>query len=226
VKLLRRILELASAPDSLVMDFFAGSATTAQAVLELNHEDGGNRQFIAVQLPEATGNKEYPTITTIGQDRVRRVIKKLHNEAGNLSRTTPEDLGFKVFALGESHFAQWAGVPDRDAAKYAVTMENYLDPLAPNADPVAVAWELAIKEGYGLNSTIAKAEVGANAVYTVTDSEKDPPQSFRLCLDEQLAPDIAKQLGLTANDLFICRDAALDDTLAANLALQCRLRTV
>ena len=87
-------------------------------------------------------------------------------------------------------------------------------------------WELAVKEGYGLNSAIAAAEVGANTVYTVTDPEKDPPQTFRACLDHTLAPDIAKQLGLTASDLFICRDAALDDTLAANLALQCRLKTV
>jgi adenine-specific DNA-methyltransferase len=84
---------------------------------------------------------------------------------------------------------------------------------------------LAVKEGYGLNSTVT-AVAGANTVYTVTDAEKNPPQLFRACLDTQLAPDIAKQLGLNANDLFICRDSALDDTLAANLALQCRLKTV
>lgn len=131
-----------------------------------------------------------------------------------------------MFALSESHFAQWAGVPDRDASQYAATMESYLDPIKPNADPVAVLWELAVKEGYGLNSTVAAAAVGANTVYTVTDIEKDPPQAFRACLDEALAADIARQLGLTATDLFICRDAALDDTLAANLALQCRLKTV
>lgn len=226
VKLLRKILELASQPDSLVVDFFAGSATTAQSVLELNRQDGGSRQFITVQLPELTGSKQYPTIAEIGKERIRRAIAKLMRETGNLTRTTPEDLGFKVFALGESHFAQWAGVPDRDATKYALTMENYLDSLTPNASPVAVAWELAIKEGYGLNSTVAVAEVGTNTVYTVTDPEKNPPQSFRLCLDGQLAADIAKQLKLTANDLFICRDTALDDTLAANLALQCRLKTV
>jgi len=89
-----------------------------------------------------------------------------------------------------------------------------------------VLWELAVKEGYGLNSTIAPAAVGENTVYTVTDPERDPPQSFRACLDAQLAPDICRQLGLTADDLFVCSDAALTDTLAANLALQCRLKTV
>ena len=225
-RLITRLIAISTQSDDTIFDFFSGSATTAQAVLELNREDGGNRRFVMVQLPEPTGNKQYPTIAEIGKERIRRVIQKLKNETGNLNRTTPEDLGFKVFGLGESHFAQWAGVPDRSAAKYAVTMENYLDPLMPNADPVAVLWELAVKEGYTLNSTVAAAKFGTNTVYTVTDPEKDPPQSFRACLDEALAPDIAKQLGLTMTDLFICRDAALDDTLAANLALQCRLKTV
>jgi adenine-specific DNA-methyltransferase len=118
-------------------------------------------------------------------------------------------------------------VPDRDPAKYADAMGLFVDPIKPGADPIAVLWEVAIKEeGYGLNSTIASAAVGPNTVYTVADPEKDPPQSFRACLDAELAPDIARQLGLSAADLFVCRDSALDDTLAANLALQCRLKTI
>ena len=164
VYLLKKIIAGATDDESVVLDFFGGSCTTAQAVLELNREDGGNRRFVMVQLPEPTGNKQYPTIAEIGKERIRRVIAKLKKEPANLTRTTPEDLGFKVFALAESHFKQWAGVPERDAAKYAVTMENYLDPLMPNANPVAVLWELAVKEGYGLNSTIAAAEVGKNSV--------------------------------------------------------------
>jgi adenine-specific DNA-methyltransferase len=212
-------------PD-IVLDFFTGSGTTAQAVLELNREDGGNRQFVIVQLPEPTGSKTYPTIAEISKERIRRVLQKLTKETADITRTTPEDLGFKIFALGESNFEHWVGVPDRNATKYASQMEAYLDPIKADADPVAVLWELAVKEGYGLNSTIAPTIVGANTFYTVADPEKDPPQSFRACLDAELAPDIIKQLGLTATDLFICRDAALDDTLAANLALQCRLKTI
>lgn len=226
--LIKRILSIATDPeeDSLILDFFAGSGTTAQAVLEQNREDQGNRHFLLVQLPEPTGKQNYPTIADIAKERIRRVITKLNKETGDLTRTTPEDLGFKVFALSESHFEQWAGVPDRDAGKYAATMEAFLDPIKPGVDPVAVLWEVAIKEGYGLNSTITPATVGPNTVYTVTNPERDPPQSFRACLDAELAPDIAKQLGLTDADLFICRDSALDDTLAANLALQCRLKTI
>jgi adenine-specific DNA-methyltransferase len=131
-----------------------------------------------------------------------------------------------VFALSESHFEQWAGVPERDPAKYADTMGLFVSPIKAGSHPEAVFWEVAIKEGYGLNSTITPSPVGPNTVYTVTDPEKDPPQSFRACLDTELAPDIAKRLALTGADLFICRDSALDDTLAANLALQCRLKTI
>ena len=181
-----------------------------------------------VQFPEPLPVPEtvLKRLTDIGETRLRNVIARLTKEPGDLTRTATEDLGFKVFALAESHFAQWAGVPDRDATQYAATMEHYLDPIKPNADSVAVVWELAVKEGYTLNSVVTSAHVGGNTVYTVTDGEKNPPQHFRVCLDDALAPDIAKQLGLTPTDLFICRDAALNDTLAANLALQCRLKTV
>jgi adenine-specific DNA-methyltransferase len=225
-RLIKRILQISTLENDIVLDFFSGSGSLAQAVFELNREEGCNRQFVMVQLPEPTGNKQYPTIAEIGKERIRRVIAKLNKATGDLTRTTPEDLGFKVFALGESHFEQWAGVPDRDSAKYAATMDAFLDPIKPDADPIAILWELAVKEGYRLNSTTIAANVGTNTVYTVIDPEKDPPQTFRACLDEQLDPDIAKQLGLSESDLFICRDSALVDTLAANLALQCRLKTI
>ena len=64
----------------IVLDFFAGSGTTAHAVLDLNKQDGGNRKFILVQLPEPTGREDYPTIAEITKERVRRVIKKLNDE--------------------------------------------------------------------------------------------------------------------------------------------------
>jgi len=195
-------------------------------VLELNREDGGNRKFIMVQLPEPTGNKQFPTIAEIGKERIRRVIAKLKSETPNLTRTSPEDLGFKVFRLAESHLAQWGGVAERTPANYAAAMGLFNDPLKPNADPMNVVWELAIKEGFSLNSVITSEQVGPNTIYTATNPERDPPQRFRVCLDAELAEDIAKQLALTATDLFICKDKALDDTLAANLALQCRLKTI
>ncbi|MFO0803711.1 MAG: hypothetical protein U0791_11415 [Gemmataceae bacterium] len=136
-----------------------------------------------------------------------------------------EDLGFRVFSLHESHFEQWAGIPERDGAAYANVMDAFRDPLKPDADPVAVLWELAVKEGYGLGSVISQATHGPNTIWTVTDPEKDPPQRFRACLDRTVTADIAKQLELGEGDVFFCRDAALDDSLSTNLSLQCRLKT-
>ena len=79
-------LELAARTNDIVLDFFAGSGTTAHAVLDLNKQDGGNRKFILVQLPEPTGREDYPTIADITKERVRRVIKKLNDEDAGQAR--------------------------------------------------------------------------------------------------------------------------------------------
>lgn len=136
-----------------------------------------------------------------------------------------EDLGFKVFKLAESNYAGWRGVEDRTPAAYHDELDLYTDALRKGWTPANVLWEVAIKEGYSLNCRIEAVAVAGNTVYRVTDPEKDPEQHFLACLDDELNPDIGKALELTQNDLFVCRDRALDDTLAANLALQCRLKT-
>ena len=100
-----------------------------------------------------------------------------------------------------------------------------------------VIYEVAVKEGYGLNCRIEFAETSGvpipahgddifqrNAIYRVTDPDKE--QSFYLCLADKLRLDALKPLPLTRDILFICRDRALDDEVAANLALQCRLKTI
>jgi adenine-specific DNA-methyltransferase len=229
VKLLRRILELCSDQESIVMDFFAGSTTTAQAVLELNNEDGGNRKFIMVQLPEPTGNKDYPTIAEIGKERIRRVIAKLKKEAdGQLDmkdREVPEDLGFKVFKLAKPHIQPWDGSGPHDPTAHAKKLAFYNDPLVPGWTATGVLWEVALREGYGLNTRFEPKQLANGVtVYLVTDP--DTEQRFILCLDEAVRADMSRELELTSNDLFICRDKALDDTAAANLALQCRLKTI
>jgi adenine-specific DNA-methyltransferase len=104
-------------------------------------------------------------------------------------------------------------------------MEEFADPLLPGWEPVNVIWEVAIKEGFSLTSRIEKLpDVDGNTVYLVTDPDRD--QSFRICLDETLEEATVKALGLDKEDLFVCRDIALTDDLAANLALQCRLKTI
>jgi adenine-specific DNA-methyltransferase len=111
-RLINRMLQISTNPDSsdVVLDFFAGSGTTAHSVLQLNRDDDGNRKFIMVQLPEPTGSPDYPTIADIGKERIRRVIKKLNDdENGKLKAedAPPQDRGFKAFKLTSSNFETW-----------------------------------------------------------------------------------------------------------------------
>lgn len=86
-------------------------------------------------------------------------------------------------------------------------------------------WEVAIKEGYSLDSRIEPvSDIKGNTTYRVTDPDKG--QTFRICLDDRIKLSALKALNLKKDDLFICRDAALDDEVAANLALQCHLKTI
>ncbi len=221
VSLIRAFVEQATAESDIVFDFFAGSGTTAQAVIEANKRDGGKRSFILVQLQEPTGRTDYATIADIATERIRRFIKK-ESDKGRLHKP---DLGVKVFKLHESNYKPWTGVEEKDSDSYGKTMGLYADPLVPGWEPEKVIWEVVVKEGFDLNSRIEKvSEIKGNTVHQVSDSERR--QSFRICLDDVLKSATIKALTLSKDDLFICRDKALDDEAAANLALQCRLKTI
>ena len=230
-RLIKRMLQISSNGENhdLVLDFFSGSCTTAQAVLELNREDGGNRRFIMVQLPEPTGRQDFPTIADIGKERIRRVIARLKGE-GNAQPSLEqvhgaEDLGFKVFKLAPSHFKPWVGVPQLTPMEYADQMALFDDPLVEGWTAAGVIQEIALKEGYGLDCRVETLPgVTGQTVYRVTDPQRQ--QTFAICLDDQITLGALAPLQLAKDDLFICRDRALDDEAAANLALQCRLKTI
>ena len=148
VGLIKHLLEFSTDPNSLVVDFFAGSCTTAQAVLELNREDNGNRKFIVVQLPEPTPEKSiarnagYETISDIGKTRIQRLLDRMRT--GNLFRES-EDLGVKVFKLTESNYRQWNGVEESNAESYANQLRLFSEnPLVDQWIPKNVIYEIAI----------------------------------------------------------------------------------
>jgi adenine-specific DNA-methyltransferase len=158
--LVRRLLQITTSSDDpdIIVDFFAGSCTTAQAALELNRDDGGNRKFIVVQLPETTGQQDYATIADIGKERIRRVIARLQEaDAEELTalqqRTTPEDLGFKLFKLTVSNYVPWTGGGGSDPAAYLHQLSLFTNPLLKGWKPVNVLWEIALREGFGLTAS-------------------------------------------------------------------------
>jgi len=234
--LVKRILQISTEPDTddIVLDFFAGSGTTAQAVLELNIEDDGDRRFILVQLPEPTPEGSpaqvagFNTIAEIGEERIRRVIAKIQKQDADkllTGRPTPQDFGLKVFKLTESSYRLWQGIEKAEPEAYAKQMALHVDPLVDGWKVENVIWEVALKEGFGLGSRIERLEkVKDCALYRVIDPDRD--QSLIICLEDKVELDALKPLELSSEDLFICRDSAITDEAAANLALQCRLKTI
>ena len=149
--------------NDIILDFFAGSATTAQAVLELNKENGGNRKFILVQMPEPCDeNSEafkagYKTIADIAKERIRRVIQKIEKEKAekpDLFAEAKLDVGFKVFKLAPSSFKIWRSSEIDSAEKLVEQLDAFTDPIRPGADKQNMLYELMLKAGYELTSLV------------------------------------------------------------------------
>ncbi len=163
IRLIQNLSKICNIQSSdIVLDFFAGSCTTAHAVLELNKEDGGNRKFICVQLPEkCEENSEafkagYKTISEIGKERIRRMVKKIKEEKeGKLDFEDKgdKDLGFKVFKLQESNFKIWRTNIETEEELVA-QMQQHLEPLDENAIIEDVLYELLLKSGVSLTANI------------------------------------------------------------------------
>ncbi len=233
VALIRRLVEWITGPQGgdLVLDFFAGSCATAQAVMEANADDGGDRRWIMVQIPEplrspvllphpqpiSQGEREedeLQTIADIGLARIRAVIERMENPAG-----------VRVFRLAASHFREWQPPEDGDPARYAESLAKAVDPLLPGWTDAGVLYEVALREGLGLDlqiETIPLPGQPDSPLYRIVDRQ----QVFYLSLADDLTGVAGLETLIPPGARFICRDAALDDTTAARLALYCRLKTI
>ena len=186
VKLVQRAVQLYSESDSIILDFFSGSATTAQSVMEQNAEDGGHRKYIMVQLPEKTDKKSvaykdgYKNIPDIAEERIRRAgeaIQKEHPKADI-------DTGFKVFKLQQSTIKQW----DENPENFEAQLELIHSPFTQVSTNDQRAEEIAIKSGIDLE---ASPEVDGDNYHFVTDDK----EVFAILgnYDENLLEKINKQ---------------------------------
>ena len=233
-ELLRRFVEQTTKEDDIVMDFFAGACPMAQAVYAQNLRDSGNRRFICVQLPERidpksdTGRLGFKTIAEVGKERIRHtsaMMKLAELERLDFrSKKQGPDLGFRVFKLAPSALRAWRGTAAPTPDEYVNQLALLSEPLRDGWRAEDVVWEVAIKEGFPLTSRVTTAAAAGQLVYRVEDP--DSGRAFHICLDDTVTSDVAAALGLGAGDLLVVRDAAVDDTTAANLALQCRLKTL
>jgi adenine-specific DNA-methyltransferase len=156
------IKSLKSNDDGIILDFFGGSATTAHAVLELNKEDGGNRKFILVQLPEPCEETSeaykagYKTIAEIAKERIRRVINKIEKEKGEKPELFDKgtlDLGFKVFKLSPSNFKIWRSAEINDG-NLETQLNAFVTPAKEGSEKENILYELMLKAGCTLTDSL------------------------------------------------------------------------
>lgn len=179
VELIKRMLQISDDPEGTFLDFFAGSCTTAQAVCEMNAEDGGNRKYVMVQLPELVDNASeaykagFENIAEIGKGRMRSVSKKIKERSPHFFG----DLGFKVFKLAISNIKAWA--PDRSDLEE--TLLSHQEHLIEGRTEQDVLYELLLKRGIDLAVPIENRTVLGKNIYSIGYG------ALFVCLDETIA---------------------------------------
>jgi adenine-specific DNA-methyltransferase len=190
--------------------------------MELNKEDGGNRRFILVQLPEPTGRSDYATIADIAKERIRRVARKIsdtQNERLNLNQSSGQDLGFKVFKLDRSNFSIWDGNAN-EFEPDGQQLEMHVDHLSPVSSAEDTLYELLLKSGFSLTTKVKIIEMAGKQVFSVQDG------ALLICLEKDITPELIDALS-EANPLqVVCLDEGFkgNDQLKANAVQTFRAR--
>ena len=212
VALLRDLVEYANSPndDSIILDFFSGSATTAHAVMQLNAEDGGKRKFIMVQLPEATDEKSeaykagYKNICEIGKERIRRAGKKIKEE----SPLTTQDLdtGFRVLKLDSSNMQDVYYTPAEFNER-----DLFEDNIKPGRTEEDLLFQTMIDLGIELSAKIEQTQIAGKTVWNVSDGY------LMACFDEAVNETTITEIAKQQPYYFVMRDKSLaNDNVADN----------
>mgnify|MGYP003288743458 CR=1 FL=1 len=234
-RLIMRMLEIAVSKDEgdIILDFFAGSGPTAHAVMKMNKQDGGNRRFMCVQLPEPLkkNSKEfqsgYKTIADLTKERIRRAATTIKKDTSKELKLRGElDFGFKVFKLAQSTFQAWQDYDGDDIRQLEHLFALNETPFVEGWKQEEVLTELLLIEGFPLNSKITPAETfTANRVIQV-ESEFSAHRLF-ICLEPRLNDhSIERVAELPGEDIFICLDSALTDTAKMRLMDVGNVRTI
>ena len=203
LELIKRMLKMITFDDkeAYILDFFAGSSTTAHAVMEYNTEDSGNRKFILIQIPEPIHEKSdidrdrYGTICDIGEERIRRAGEKIKAElaekqqkAGMLDKNVVDpdslDIGFKVLKLDTSNIREW----NVDFDNLENELDLYETPFVEGRSELDVVYEIMLKQGLELTYPIETFEVNGQTVYDIAFG------SLFVCLSQKITADIAQAI--------------------------------
>lgn len=178
-RVIKRLLQVCTTPNSedIILDFFAGSGTTAHAVMAQNAEDGGNRRFILVQLPEKLQQKkgsaalEYSTVSAVTRERIRRAGQKVRKEyaeqIAQRSADNPLDTGFRAFTLGESCFKSWKIDSSIHVEQLDRLFEDLGESIEPGTNPYDILFELLLKSGCLLDVELTPFSFGYTEFFAV-----------------------------------------------------------
>ena len=235
--LIKRLISLSlgektESEEEIVLDFFAGSGTTAQAVYELNAEDEGKRRFILVQLPEPIAESEIREQYDIGnlaqlsRLRIQKSAEKLTHARDEqlIPLGSESDFGFRSFSLSESNFSKWRASSEIDATKLEQHILDLRESSNNEASPDSLLNEILLKQGYSLTETTGElildnlnfVTVGENIVIAYLDESKSPTMD-----------QLKNALNLKPVRFIILEDVFLgDDELKTNLVQECKSRNI
>ena len=230
VRLIKLMLSLATNPSNehIILDFFAGSGTTAQAVLERNHEDGGNRSFICVQLPERIkggreiDDQQYSTISEISIERIRRAADRISSKRRvelPLGDQSAGDLGMKVFGLDASNFRIWDGDVEKDR-DLGEQLSLHADHISENSTTDGILYELLLKAGFPLTTKVEKRILAGKDVFSIQQG------NLLICLDKEITPELVDALAEANARQVICLDEGFkgNDQLKADAVQTFKVR--
>ena len=209
---IKQFTQLLSNKDCMILDFFSGSATTAHAVMQLNAEDGGNRKFIMIQLPEETDSKSeaykagYKNICEIGKERIRRAGKKIKEESPLTTQNL--DTGFRVLKLDSSNMKDVYYTP----ADYEISMFDTLaDNIKEDRTPEDLLFQVMLDLGVLLSSKIEETTIAGKKVFNVADG------FLMACFDENVSDETITAVAKQKPYYFVMRDSSLaSDSVATN----------
>ena len=209
-ELVAGITIFSSKDEDIILDFFSGSATTAQAVMQQNYEDGGNRRFIMVQLPEETDEKSeaykagYKNICEIGKERIRRAAKKIAEE----NPETKFDGGFRVLKCDTSNMKEVYYNP----AEYEVNMFSRLeDNIKEDRTPEDLLFQVMLDLGVLLSGKIEETTIAGKKVFNVEDNY------LIACFDSDVSEETIKAIAKQKPYYFVMRDSSMaSDSVATN----------
>ena len=208
---IKDMLKIITKDNDIILDFFSGSATTAHAVMQLNAEDGGNRKYILVQLPEVTEDDSearkagFETICDIGEERIRRAGQKISDENQLLAET--KDFGFKVFKLDTSNLVKWNNTPTEDVEELKKRLQQNLFYIVDGRSNMDLVYEIMLKYGLPLTLPINEKKYGDYKAYEIaSDTYK-----VMICLDRNLPIEIIEQMTDESVGTYVFADHCFGD---------------